>query len=123
MVGQAAIGNPWIFTPHLPSNEEKLNIILRHLELTVASDQYFEEVVESSDGETGDKILIPKGWLEERIVYNNDHSDFSPHGLVEFRKFLFQYIKGIPDSREWKQEMLQVKKYGELRKEIVDFFN
>jgi len=46
MIGQAAIGNPWIFTPHIPNNEEKLNAIVRHLELTVASDQYFEEIIE-----------------------------------------------------------------------------
>ena len=33
MIGQAAIGNPWIFTPHIPSHEEKRDTILRHLSL------------------------------------------------------------------------------------------
>ena len=117
MIGQAAIGNPWIFTPHLPSHEEKLNTILRHLELTVASDQIFEQ------RHCEENICITPDELAYQIKTNNDHPDFSPHSLVEFRKFLFQYIKGIPGSREWKQEMLQVKKYGELRKEIVDFFS
>lgn len=33
VIGQAAIGNPWIFTPHIPSHEEKRDTILRHLSL------------------------------------------------------------------------------------------
>lgn len=33
MIGQAAIGNPWIFTPHIPSHEEKRDTILRHFSL------------------------------------------------------------------------------------------
>ena len=33
MIGQAAIGNPWIFTPHIPSHEEKRDTILHHLSL------------------------------------------------------------------------------------------
>ena len=43
MIGQAAIGNPRIFTPHVPSMQELKTTILRHLELTVRSEQYFQQ--------------------------------------------------------------------------------
>jgi tRNA-dihydrouridine synthase B len=33
MIGQAAIGNPWIFTPHLPTLQEKCETIIKHLTL------------------------------------------------------------------------------------------
>lgn len=82
MIGQAAIGNPWIFTPHIPSLEEKKETILRHLS------------------------LIPD---TER---NN----------MEFRKHLFQYIKWIPGSKEWKVQMAQLKDREEMEIEIRKFF-
>ena len=51
MIGQGAIGNPWIFTPHQPNWEEKRNTILHHLDLSIACDQYFEEIIEENDEE------------------------------------------------------------------------
>jgi len=33
MTGQAAIGNPWIFTNHTPTMEEKKETIIKHLDL------------------------------------------------------------------------------------------
>ncbi|MDR0369267.1 MAG: hypothetical protein LBH96_01700 [Candidatus Peribacteria bacterium] len=102
--------------------EEKLETILRHLDVTVACDQYFEEMIEMSEEEIGGRILIPDGWIEKRVEKNLKNSDFEPHTIVEFRKYLFQYIKGIPESREWKQEMLKVRQYGEVREMIQKFF-
>ena len=34
--------------------------------------------------------------------------------VVEFRKYLFQYIKGVPDAREWKQRVIPIKTFGGL---------
>jgi tRNA-dihydrouridine synthase len=114
MIGQGAIGNPRVFTPHQPTMSEKLETILRHLDLSVACDQYFEQNFE--------QILLPTDRLAQKIQTNLQNPDFAPHSIVEFRKFLFQYIKGIPESREWKVEMLQVKQYGEVRELIQKFF-
>ena len=38
--------------------------------------------------------------------------------VVEFRKYLFQYIKGIHNSREWKQKIIPVKNYAELMEKL-----
>ena len=87
MIGQAAIGNPRIFTNHVPTLEEKEEIILKHLDLSL---QF-----------KGDQS-------EERII-------------IEFRKHLFQYIKGIPDSRERKQKVATITDYNTLKEEIKNF--
>ncbi|GHV25629.1 hypothetical protein FACS1894176_04590 [Bacteroidia bacterium] len=112
MIGQAAIGNPWIFTSHEPSVEEKLQTILRHLDLSVACDQLF-------DG----KVVVDRDQLEEQVKKNLQNPDFSVHALVEFRKFLFQYVKGMAESREWKPGILMIGEYGQLREAIVEFFS
>jgi tRNA-dihydrouridine synthase B len=115
MIGQAAIGNPWIFTPHSPTKEEKLETILRHLDLSVACDQLFLRHCPVN-------ICLSTEELEEQIQKNRKNADFAPHTVVEFRKFLFQYIKGIPESRERKTQMLQVKQYREVRAMIEQLF-
>lgn len=111
MIGQAAIGNPWIFTPYIPSPSEKLQAVLRHLDLSVACDQLFSG-----------NILLTLEQLEMQIQKNLEKPDFAVHALVEFRKFLFQYVKGMSESREWKSLMLQMMQYGELRDAIIRFF-
>jgi tRNA-dihydrouridine synthase len=120
MIGQASIGNPRIFTPHQPTMSEKLETILRHLDLSVACDQYFEQFEQGVLPPS--TICIPNERLETQIQTNLQNPYFEPHTVIEFRKFLFQYIKGIPESREWKTEMLQVKSYGDLRNNIQQFF-
>jgi tRNA-dihydrouridine synthase len=115
MIGQAAIGNPWIFTPHTPYHEEKLAVILRHMDLSVACDQIFS--ISPNKG-----ICLSHDELEEQIQNNLKNADFASQSIVEFRKFLFQYVKGMPENREWKNTLLQVKNYQTLRQEIISYF-
>ena len=137
MIGQAAIGNPRIFTPHQPTKEEKLETILRHLDLSIACDQLFTTPllkggsdaaprINCGEGAGGSnklpEICIQPEHLHHHIQTNLKNPDFESHSITEFRKFLFQYVKGLPESRERKQEMLKVKKYGEVREMIQRFF-
>lgn len=114
MIWQWAIWNPRIFTPHCPTQEEKMNILLRHLEMSIACDQIFLSNPKN--------ILIKMDDLEQKIAENETWPDFSSHSLVEFRKFLFAYVKGVSDSREWKTQMLNVKTYKEMKEKIITFF-
>ena len=50
MIGQAAIGNPRIFTPHIPSREEIKETILKHLDLMISYENYFQEQKENFTG-------------------------------------------------------------------------
>ncbi len=124
MIGQAAIWNPRIFTPHEPTPEEKFETILKHLDYSIACDQWFDEKIASKSWEISIQDLnIPLQRLEDRIRENQNKSDLQPHTIVEFRKFLFQYVKWIPWSKEWKQKVLMCKDYQELKDQIINLFS
>jgi tRNA-dihydrouridine synthase len=123
MIGQAAIWNPRIFTPHEPTSEEKLETILKHLDYSIACDQRFDERIANKSWEIIIQDLnISLKWLDDRVAENQNKSDLQPHTIVEFRKFLFQYVKWIPWSKEWKQQVLGCKNYQELKNHIIDLF-
>ena len=124
MVGQAAIWNPRIFTSHEPTSEEKCEIVLKHLDYSIACNQRFDEKVASKSWEISIQDLnIPLDWIEDITKKNQNKSDLNPHTIVEFRKFLFQYVKWIPWSKEWKQQILSCKDYQELKREIHNLFS
>ena len=123
MIGQAAIWNPRIFTPHEPAPEEKCETVLRHLDYSIACDQRFDEKIASKSWEIGIQELdIPFERIEDRLQENKNKSDFKPHAIVEFRKFLFQYVKWIPWSKERKQQVLNCKDYQGLKNQIINLF-
>gem|GEM_PF-318978 len=43
--------------------------------------------------------------------------------IIEFRKYLFNYIKGIPGSKECKQEIAKTQNYNELYELMKKFFH
>ena len=82
MIGQAAIGNPRIFTPHTPSKKEVKETILKHLNYMVAYEQFFQKQKEKFTGtlKMPNKPRMSKKDVPQMVV-------------VEFRKHLFQYLK------------------------------
>jgi len=85
MIGQAAIGNPRIFTPHIPSREEIKLTILKHLDYMISYENYFQE----QKAKYKDILAMP-----EHLHINVQNTQAIT--LAEFRKHLFQYVKGIP---------------------------
>ena len=123
MIGQAAIWNPRVFTSHEPTKEEKLETILKHLDYSIACDEWFDERIANKSWDiTIQELDIPIERIEDRVKENKEKSNLQPHTIVEFRKFLFQYVKWIPWSKEWKQEVLSCKDYKELKEKIIDLF-
>ena len=123
MIGQAAIWNPRIFTTHKPTLSEKCETVLRHLDYSIACDQRFDEKIANKSGEiTVQDLNIPFERIEERVKENKKKSGLQPHTIVEFRKFLFQYVKWIPWSKERKQQVLGCKDYQELNNQIIVLF-
>ena len=123
MIGQAAIWNPRIFTAHIPTKQEKLETILEHLDYSIACDQWFGEKIANKSWEIlAEDLDIPVDWINNRAKDGQNKLDLQPHTIVEFRKFLFQYVKWIPWSKEWKQQVLICKDYKELKDSIVDLF-
>ncbi len=82
MIGQSAIGNPRIFTPHLPSREEIKKTILKHLDYMISYENYFQE----QKSKYKNILTMPK-----KIKLQKEKPQAKL--LAEFRKHLFQYIK------------------------------
>ena len=117
MIGQAAVGNPRIFTPHTPSRKEIKETILRHLDYTISYENYFQEQMEKFDW----TLHMPTSTLLKKSIipsFNRSHVLIS-----EFRKHLFQYVKWIPWSKEFKQKVSTISEYKLLVEEIQEFFS
>ncbi|MBQ9554024.1 hypothetical protein IJU97_03600 [bacterium] len=73
----------------------------------IATNCYFETTVQTMKNyrlkqPQPEEITALIGTIDEATPY---------HAIVEFRKYLFQYIKGIPNAREIKQSFLKMKTY------------
>ncbi|HMS91398.1 MAG TPA: tRNA-dihydrouridine synthase [Candidatus Absconditabacterales bacterium] len=111
MIGQAAIGNPRIFTPHIPTREEIKTTILKHLDYMISYENFFQE----QKAKYKDMLAMP-----DTIKMNI--KNIQAITLAEFRKHLFQYVKGIPGSKEFKQKVSTIVDYEQLVEEIQKFF-
>ena len=157
MTAQAAIGDPRVFVDHQPSLSERYNIIIEHLNLSIAYEIWFKKILELYPDNPSDQILLanknalhykkkiedddtlittqtqtqihnyilpfPKLEDIQKIANTIDSKDENPYrAIIEFRKYLFNYIKGIPGSKECKQQIATTKNYSELYTIITEFF-
>lgn len=123
MIWQAAIWNPWIFTTHIPTNKDKYETIVQHLDYSIACDLRFDERISNKSWNISVSDLeIPVEWMNNEIKKIQNKPDIQPHTIVEFRKFLFQYVKWIPWSKERKQETLSYKTYWEIKSQLAKLF-
>lgn len=110
MVWQAAIWNPRIFTNHEPSDQEKIEIAIDHLKLTAKFEIYLQSLKENWNAK-----IYPK--LEEieniDIEKNMEKIYYTP---LIFRKYLHQYLKGIPWWKDIKQKCNEIRNFPELLK-------
>lgn len=115
MVGQGAIGNPRIFTPHVPTRTEIKETILLHLDYMMASEYFYQQQKKDFTG------ILSMPNIQD-LSYQ--HQEFSTAGMViaEFRKHLFQYVKWIPWSKEFKVKVSTITDYAELVTAIEAFF-
>ena len=124
MVWQAAIWNPWIFTDYDVGLKEKCETILNHLDYSIACDAWFDEKISKNPNNiTVNELEIPLNWINNYCKKIKTFENFQPHTIIEFRKFLFQYVKWIPWSKEWKQKVLNCKTYNEIKDEVIQLFN
>jgi tRNA-dihydrouridine synthase len=86
LIGQAAIGNPRIFTPHTPSKKEIKETILKHLDYMIYHEEYYQQQKEKFDG----TLVMPSSKMENHGKLSDKLSEIM---ICAFRKHLFQYIK------------------------------
>lgn len=119
MVWQAAIWRPRLLCNHTPTLEERYNTIVRHAKMMIILyDYYF------SNRELGRALNMPTyAWLNNEIR-NFDASKYDHEKtMIEYRKYLFNYISGLPGNRELKVQLASTKDYTTTMDYVTHFFN
>jgi tRNA-dihydrouridine synthase B len=114
MIGQSAIGNPWILTPHTPTLEEKFLTIFRHLDLMFASEYLFAKALDNMQ----DILTIPTYEQLQIVMQEKPRLQQPPETYrtaFEFRKYLFNYISGLEGNKAIKQQIPWWKEYTTLK--------
>lgn len=116
MIWQASIWNPWIFTNTTPNYNEILETILEHLDEMCSLESIFEKYKWNKYLPTIKEQGIQK---EKQNLLKKDNNKLkSP---IEFRKHLFAYLKWLPNSKDFKQKIVNIKTHHQLRNEISKF--
>lgn len=88
MIGQAAIGNPWIFTTHEPSPKERLQTCLDHLYLMSAYEVYLSHTREQFP-EMSDQLMLNRKHLHMIKKYNPDSDEMSDLPYLDHHDYIF----------------------------------
>ncbi len=125
MPAQSAIGNPWILTPHTPTIEDRREVILRHLDLSMASEILFNKAQQNMITSNISTIVMPTLAQHEELM-----KQLETHPLVaecrtpvEFRKYLFNYISGLPEAKKLKVKIATTRDYFWLKDMLIEYFN
>jgi len=150
MSGQAAIANPRLFVDHEPTAQDRYEIIVRHMKLLAAYEIYFNANIwplfstkqlvinrrrhADSNEDTKWKALedidfhdyffpMPSLVELEWIADNLDKYNLGElRSCVEFRKYLFNYVKWLKGSKELKVKVAQIRDYPSLFEAIDGYF-
>ena len=119
MIWQAAIGRPWLFTNHTPTLTERFDVIQRHAKMAIILYDWY-----TKQSSTWRDFQQPTYERLQEQIYNFDAATYShEQTMVEYRKYLFNYISGLPGNRELKQEIAQIKDYNITIDRIKSFFD
>jgi tRNA-dihydrouridine synthase B len=123
MIGQSSIGNPWILTPITPTLHMRYDTIIKHLNMACVWELYFADTHHFDD--TREYFIQPSlQQLEKESIWFATHPDRNQcYTVVEFRKFLFNYIHGLPNNKELKMQVAHIKTYDQLVDEINKYFD
>ncbi len=119
MIGQAAIADPWIFIGHTPTLAERHETILFHLKLMIIAYDYynknlhFTEIFQQPSYEQ---------WMKEVEEFDVTRYDIGK-SVIEFRKYLFNYVNGLVGNRDFKNVVATIREYEPLVEAINTFFS
>lgn len=117
MVWQSAIWNPWIFTNHKPSIQEKIETAIEHLKLSAKFEIYLQSLKENRK----EKIYPNLQEIENINLENNiDKIYYTP---LTFRKYFHQYLKWIQGWKEAKEQCNKTNKFFDVIKILESFYH
>lgn len=117
MVWQAAIWNPWIFTNHESSIQERIETAIEHLKLSAKFEIYLQSLKENRK----EKIYPNLQEIENINLENNiDKIYYTP---LTFRKYFHQYLKWIQGWKEAKEQCNKTNKFFDVIKILESFYH
>lgn len=118
MIAQSAIGNPRILTPHQPNITDRFTTIFRHLRLMMASEYLFDLALQEGRLPLTMPTYAQLQDIAQRIASYTDRTYRTPR---EFRKYLFNYISGLPDNKTIKKSIPSRTTFAQLEKGLQDY--
>ena len=125
MIAQAAIGDPRVLTPHIPTAQDRLDILQKHLALTVAYESYFLDTLASYPENYEDPIIqqnrqnlhsIKIEQDDDTIVHNipdiQRHTRSMPFPSRQELQNRIAQIDQIASSRDQRRSVLEFRKYA-----------
>ena len=125
MIAQAAIGDPRVLTPHIPTPQDRYDILHKHLALTVAYESYFLDTLEKYPENPEDTILMQnkKNLHSIKIEQDDDtilhdipeiqiHNRSMPFPSREELQTRIENIDTIVRSRPQRRSVLEFRKYA-----------
>ena len=116
MIGQAAIGNPRIFTPHEPSKEDRIAIAIEHTYLMTAYEVYLQHT-RLSFPEESDQLLLNRKHLHIAKKYNPDSDEAYNIPTLDRHDYLFP----MPTENLLKNYVAQIQEQSKSGKNLINF--
>lgn len=110
MIGRGALGNPWIF------QEIKKSVIARPE--GSRQSHYLQKSVGLLRSARNDSKKFCEVVLKHAKLHEKHYGQGS---LVTFRKHLAFYFKGIPNIKDFRAQLIQIKEYKELKKILKEY--
>ncbi len=106
MIARGALGNPWVFREILKA-------------LSFPSDIGDPETIVDSGSRAGMTVS-----LSEKISIILQHAElmierYGPHGMIQFRKHLSWYFKGIAGTKALRMELMEINTLDELKTILI----
>jgi hypothetical protein len=101
-------------TGHEPTMEERFALIVRHARMLVILYDYYHHYRERGRDRiqpTYERLCHAVDTFDMKL-YINDYND-PQKTMIEYRKYLFNYIGGLPGNREVKTQLALTKDYQE----------
>lgn len=110
---------------HTPTLDERFDLIFRHLGLAMAQEWYFRQREQTQQArETG---ILTQPDLNQlyslaSLIEKNPDDYSGSYTPREFRKYLFNYISGLPNNKAVKRKIARANQYTQLHHLLKTYY-
>ncbi len=110
MIGRGIFGNPWLFSEHVPTTEEKLLVCIEHTK--VFEELFGSSVIPATEPESMNAgFRVKPGMTEGKRI--------KPFEVM--KKHFKAYVNGFDGAKELRMKMMEAENVTEIEKLVEDF--